>query len=179
MTTSASPRSELPEIVLRAISYSGRRHHGQMRKDRQTPYFAHPCRVLFILTHVFGVKDPEVLCAGVLHDTIEDTTTDFDDIAKEFNAKIAGWVSTLSKDKRMQEGPREEAFYRALAEAPIEVKLCKMADTLDNVCDAGGLTPGHGEKTRAKAEHLLEIFDGKIPAEWRHAYETLRARVHA
>lgn len=171
--------SAVPEFVLRAISYAGRRHGRQMRKDGATPYFAHPCRVLFILTHVFKVTDPEVLAAGVLHDTVEDTTTDFDDIAEHFGTRVAGFVSTLSKDKRLPEEVREKAFFSALAAAPLEVKLCKMADTLDNVCDVGGLTPAHGEKTRKKARHVLEIFDGKIPAEWMHAYETLRARVES
>jgi len=67
-------------LVLDAVSFAGRAHQGQLRKDRQTPYACHPFRVALIVRHAFGVDDPEVLAAAVLHDTIEDTTTDFDDL---------------------------------------------------------------------------------------------------
>src|SRR5438067_177442 len=92
---------------LEAISFAARAHHGQMRKDGLTPYASHAFRVCMVLRHVFNVADPRILTAAVLHDTIEDTTTDFDDIAEEFDAEIAQWVAALSKDKRLEEGPRE------------------------------------------------------------------------
>ncbi len=175
----SKPRTNdgVPDLVLRAISFAARRHAAQLRKDQETPYVAHPCRVLFILAHVFRVTDPEVLAAGVLHDTIEDTNTDYDDIAKAFGVRVAGFVAALSKDKRLDEAPREKAFFDGLAAAPLEVKLCKLADTLDNVIDVAGLGPGHGGKMFDKARHLLRIFDGKIPPEWRHAVDALRAKV--
>lgn len=167
----------VPELVLRAISYASRRHRGQMRRDGVTPYFSHPARVLFILSHAFGVRDPEILAAGVLHDTIEDTGADYDELAEHFGPRVAGWVATLSKDKRLPDETRENVFFDALAAAPIEVKLCKLADSLDNLLDAQGLPPGGAAKSRDKAERLLEAFRGRIPAEWSHAVDALRAGV--
>jgi guanosine-3',5'-bis(diphosphate) 3'-pyrophosphohydrolase len=162
-----------PDLVLRAISYASRKHRGQTRRDGQTPYASHPFRVLFILAHSFGVRDPEVLAAGVLHDTIEDTTTDYDEIAEAFGTRVAGWVAALTKDKRLPDARREQEFFDTLAASPLAVKLCKLADSLDNVRDAGRT----GGKSRQKAKRLLKAFKGRIPAEWRHAMEALRAEV--
>ena len=46
----------------------------------KTPYFSHPVRVCLVVRQVFGFDDPRMLAAALLHDTIEDTTTDCDDI---------------------------------------------------------------------------------------------------
>ena len=94
--------------LLEAVSFAARAHRHQLRKDQETPYAAHPFRVCLVLCEVFGVKDTRVLTAAVLHDTVEDTTTDFDDIEEKWDAEIAGWVALLSKDKRARNKDREE-----------------------------------------------------------------------
>lgn len=165
------------DIVRRAISFAAQRHYGQMRKDRITPYVAHPFRVLLLLRDQFDVRDPEVLAAGVLHDTIEDTTTDYDDLLREFGARVAGFVATLTKDKRLEDGERERRYFEDLRAAPVEVKLCKLADSLDNVLDAAALPPDGRDKAVRKARHLLEIVGPGFPKEWSHALEKLRAAV--
>ena len=124
------------KIILKAISFAARAHDGQIRKDEKTPYVSHAFRVSMILRHVFGVTDERVLAATVLHDTIEDTTTDFDDIDKEFGRDIAVWVGLLSKDKRKEEKEREEEYAAVLQGAPDAVKLIKLADVYDNIMDA-------------------------------------------
>src|SRR6266478_4852512 len=86
--------------LLEAIAFAARAHQGQLRKDGQTPYASHVFRVCLIIRQVFGIDDVSVLMAAVLHDTVEDTTTDYDDLQKEFGAEVAGWVADLSKDKR-------------------------------------------------------------------------------
>ncbi len=90
-------------LLLRAISFAARKHDGQMRKDHQTPYVSHVFRVAMTVSQVFEIHDPEIIAAAVLHDTLEDTTADFDDLNQRFGKKIAGWVALLSKDKRMPE----------------------------------------------------------------------------
>ncbi|MCE9582057.1 MAG: HD domain-containing protein [Planctomycetes bacterium] len=163
--------------LLKAISFAAQRHQGQMRKDKKTPYVAHPMRVSTILAQEFKVSDPDVLCAALLHDTIEDTTTDWDEIAKHFGPKVAGWVAMLSKDKRMEEDKREEKYFEELAKAPVEVKLCKLGDTVDNLIDVGGLERPSQEKALGKAKHLLELFRPGWPVEWEHAMERVARQV--
>src|SRR5271156_3140068 len=114
--------------LLDAVAFAARAHHGQLRKDRVTPYHSHVFRVCLIVRHVFGVEDPAVLTAAVLHDTIEDTTTDFDDVQEHFGAEVAGWVALLSKDKRRQDELREREYCDSLRSAPWQVKICKLAD---------------------------------------------------
>src|SRR5205807_6860456 len=89
-----------------------------------------------VLRHVFGVDDPQTLTAAVLHDTIEDTTTDFDDLEEHYGAEVAQWVSLLSKDKRLPDHEREAAYAAGLASAPWQVKVCKLADMYDNLTDS-------------------------------------------
>src|SRR5437667_4119346 len=89
--------------LLEAVSFAARAHQGQVRKDGKTPYASHVFRVCLVLRHVFGVDDPQTLTAAVLHDTIEDTTTDFDDLEERYGADVAQWGSVVSKAKRVRD----------------------------------------------------------------------------
>jgi guanosine-3',5'-bis(diphosphate) 3'-pyrophosphohydrolase len=60
--------------LTKACSFAAFKHRNQKRKNGNTPYINHPLEVLEILASS-GVEDIETLCAGVLHDTIEDTQT--------------------------------------------------------------------------------------------------------
>lgn len=121
---------------MKAASFAARKHNGQIRKDGKTPYVAHPFRVAMIVRDVFGFADEEMLAAALLHDTIEDTPTDHDDISKLFGEKVAGIVSALTKDMRLPKESREEAYDRQLAEGPWEARLIKLADVYDNISEA-------------------------------------------
>src|SRR4051794_38125771 len=79
--------------LLRTVAFAARAHQGQLRKDGKTPYVSHVVRVAFVVRNVFGFDDPRMLQAALLHDTIEDTKTDFDDIAGEFSTEVAEWVA--------------------------------------------------------------------------------------
>ena len=78
----------------RAASFAARAHAGQVRKDGVTPYFAHPVRVAMIVREVFGCDDEVALAAAFLHDTIEDTRTDYDDLLGAFGPRVADCVGT-------------------------------------------------------------------------------------
>ena len=157
-----------------AISFSATKHKAQMRKDGATPYFAHPVRVMLAVLREFGECDPDTLSAAILHDTIEDTNTDFDEIAERFGETVAQYVGFLTKDKRLPEIEREESFFETLARGPRAVKLVKIADTLDNLRDAKAGS-GNVKKTIEKAERLFAIY-GKDP-HVKHALDVLRAEV--
>lgn len=132
----AEKPEDLGRDMLAAVSFAARAHQGQFRHDGATPYASHPFRVCLIVREIFGVADQRALVAAILHDTIEDTKTDFDDVAEQFGEEIAGWVATLSKDKRLKETEREEAYVAGLREAPWQVQVCKLGDVYDNLLDA-------------------------------------------
>ena len=87
------------------------------------------------VAHVFGVDDPVALCAALLHDTIEDTTTDYEDIEERFGPDVAACVAALTKNMALPESIREKEYDSRLAAAGWRAKLVKLADTYDNYCD--------------------------------------------
>jgi len=122
-----------------AIAFAARAHQGQLRKDDKTPYVSHVFRVAMIVRDLFGFDDPRMLAAAVLHDTIEDTTKDFDDVEECFGREVAEWVSMLTKNKSLPEAAREEEYVRRLLAAPWQVQACKLADVYDNLSDMDSL----------------------------------------
>jgi len=120
----------------RAVSFAARKHAGQLRKDGQTPYFAHPVRVAMVVRHVFGQADETALVAALLHDVLEDTTADYDELSEEFGRDVADAVAALSKDSRLPEEQREAEYDRQLSAASWQARLIKLSDVYDNYCDA-------------------------------------------
>lgn len=149
MATTAAPVPSLPEVWQQAASFAARAHDGQRRKDGLTPYVAHLARVTLTLAVVFGCQDPAVLAAALLHDTIEDTTTDFDDLEGMFGADIAGLVAALTKNSTLRESLREPEYDARLAAADWRARLIKLADVYDNYADGALQEPGDA-KARAK-----------------------------
>lgn len=164
--------------VLQAISFAAFHHRHQLRKDQRTPYAAHPMRVTLLVAVDFGMTDPDVLAAAVLHDTIEDTNADCDDIIERFGERVASMVAALTKDKRLPEEERERKYFEGLMQAPPEVKLVKVADTLDNLLDSGTIS-GAGTPTKhlKKAREILENFEADVSPRWPQALERLRTLV--
>jgi guanosine-3',5'-bis(diphosphate) 3'-pyrophosphohydrolase len=132
-----------------AASFAARYHQGQMRKDGKTPYIAHPFRVAMTVRDVFGIDDAVALAAALLHDMIEDTTADYDDLEREFGTEVARVVAALTKDMRLPEKEREAAYDRQLGTAPWQARLVKLADVYDNVSDC--LDDGMRRKAVEKA----------------------------
>jgi guanosine-3',5'-bis(diphosphate) 3'-pyrophosphohydrolase len=161
--------AEAPDDLERlraAIGLAARKHAGQLRKDKETPYVAHPMRILARLTVELGVKDVDVLCAAVLHDTIEDTTTDFDDVVELCGETVARWVAAMTHDKRLPEDERERRFREEVASAPWQVRLVKLADAYDNVLDSGILTGAKRARFLANKRGELELLARDLPAEY-------------
>lgn len=127
---------EKSKIWQNAVMLSVKAHRFQTRKDGVTPYISHPMRVCLALVFMFDVHAPEILSAALLHDVIEDTNLDFDDIHEACGRDVASLVASLSKDTRMEYEPREKMYSEQLASASWKVKIIKMADIYDNICDA-------------------------------------------
>jgi guanosine-3',5'-bis(diphosphate) 3'-pyrophosphohydrolase len=164
-----NPLADLQE----AVAFAARAHQGQRRKDGATPYASHVFRVCLIVRDLFGVADRRVLAAAVLHDTIEDTTTDHDDLAERFGPDVADWVAALSKDKRLPHAEREAAYCRALAGAPWQVQVCKLADVYDNLSDAGNQPEAGRARALENARRYLEALEEALKPEAAAAWRTV------
>src|SRR5262249_35077262 len=151
--------------LLDAVAFAARAHRGHKRKDGETPYVSHVFRVCLIVRHVFGIDDERVLAAALLHDTIEDTRTDYDDLAERFGDEIAGWVALLSKDKRQREAAREKAYVKQLLHGPWQVQACKLADIYDNLIDSTHLPPEAQQRSLNRARDYIAALSKKPPPE--------------
>lgn len=111
---------------------------------------------------VFGCTDEVILAAALLHDTIEDTTTDFDDLQREFGVQVAEIVAALTKNMAMPEKAREADYVSRIARADWRARLIKLADQYDNVCDAkaSGWTGEKMDKVISKAEAAITWAEG-------------------
>jgi len=157
--------------LLEAISFAARAHQGQLRRDGKTPYASHVLRVCLIARHVFGADETQVLTAAALHDTLEDTTTDFDDLQDKFGRDVAEWVAALSKDKRLPEPEREKAYVEGLANAPWQVKLCKLADIFDNLMDSSRSPPDQQARVCQNAHRYLAGLEPNLPERVREPWK--------
>jgi len=166
-------------LVFEAVAFAARAHRNQIRKDKETPYVSHVFRVCLVVRHVFGFDDPRMLAAALLHDTIEDTPTDYDDIQDRFGPEIARWVVALSQDMRLPSGEREQTYHRALAAADWQVKVCKLADVYDNLGDSRHLSPNGRRKTIAKSHAYLDILRPNLPEQALPALRLVEQRLAA
>jgi (p)ppGpp synthase/HD superfamily hydrolase len=164
-------------IIFEAAAFAARAHKNQFRKDKVTPYFSHPVRVCLVVRQVFGFDDPAMLAAALLHDTIEDTTTDCDDIIERFGPLVAKWVAALSKDSRLPHDEREAEYAGILAAADWQVKVIKLADLYDNLGDSQSISPDRGRRTVQKSHFYLDAIRPDLPAEARTAFRLVEERL--
>ena len=114
-----------------AIRFATERHAGQTRKGTNIPSILHPLEVLQILYSMRA--DTELLIAGVLHDTVEDTDTTLEEIRERFGADVADLVASNSEDKSKTWDERKQHTIEMLRGANHRVKQLILADKLSNL----------------------------------------------
>lgn len=150
--------SDRHDLWQRAAAFAARAHEHQVRKDGKTPYVSHPFRVAMTIRHIFNCDDEIIIAAALLHDVIEDTGADYDDLAEAFGEEVADLVALMSKDMRQVEHEREVAYDEQLKSGSWKAKLIKLADVYDNLSDAGP----RGGSVRSfikKAERAIDLAD--------------------
>ena len=142
------------DIVLKAASFAADRHRDQRRKDAEaSPYINHPLTVARLLSEEGGVTDADVLCAALLHDTIEDTATTADELREVFGVRITSIVLEVTDDKSLPKAERKRLQIEHAAMLSHEAKLVKLADKIANVRDILHSPPADWSERR-KAEYF-------------------------
>jgi (p)ppGpp synthase/HD superfamily hydrolase len=144
------------QLWQRAASFAARAHLNQTRKDGSTPYFSHPARVALTVAYIFKCDDDTVLAAALLHDTIEDTQTDYDDIEGSFGRPVAECVAALTKNMILPESRRERDYYERLRKADWRARLVKLGDAYDNYCDRAHLAE-QGRKALKRLKDAIAL----------------------
>ena len=124
------------EIVKKAYNYADNLHSGQMRQSGE-PYIMHPLNVAYILAEMHADKD--TICAGLLHDTLEDTNTTKEDIAHYFNQDVANLVDGVTKISKMNFSSKQAQNYANTRKIitgiteDVRIIIIKLADRLHNM----------------------------------------------
>ncbi len=151
------PQDDLT-IVKKAYDYSLKHHEGQTRASGE-PYLVHPLEVALVLAEM--KMDPVAVAAGLLHDSVEDTSVTIEDIRAEFGEQVAHIVEGVTKISKIDFATREEQQAENLRKMmlamvdDIRVVLIKLADRLHNMRTLEHLQP---ERQRKIAEETLEIY---------------------
>jgi (p)ppGpp synthase/HD superfamily hydrolase len=161
MPASAETASSLASWQ-RAAAFAARKHQHQFRKDERTPYVSHVYRVAMTVRHVFNCGDPAILVAALLHDTIEDTTTDFDELSEHFGEDVAALVAALTKNMALPDAQREAEYDARLAKADWRARLIKLADVFDNLSDYSPETGMRRQSVLDKCARALELASGDM-----------------
>ena len=146
------------ELVRKAYEFSQRIHSGQQRASGE-PYLVHPLEVALVLAEM--KMDPVAIAAGLLHDSVEDTSVTIVDIRKEFGEQVAHIVEGVTKISKIDFASREEQQAENLRKMmlamvdDIRVVLIKLADRLHNMRTLAHLEP---ERQQKIARETLDIY---------------------
>lgn len=129
------------ESVIKAANFAAIKHKKQIRKDGETPYINHPIGVANILVFEGGITDSVVLQAALLHDTVEDTDTTFEELEENFGVEVKNIVSEVTDDKTLPYHTRKMLQVEHAGKCSYKAKLVKLADKLYNLRDLQKVTP--------------------------------------
>mgnify|MGYP001156782064 CR=1 FL=1 len=148
-----------PEVLSKAYTFALEAHKHQKR-DSGDPYLIHPVAVANILSDL--KLDSATITTGLLHDTIEDTNTTYDTVAKEFGKEIADLVDGVTKiseieGKAVENSKAENIRKLILATSKdIRVLLVKIADRLHNMRTLNSITDE--DKRKRISKETMEIY---------------------
>jgi len=141
--------------ILRASVFAAHKHRNQRRKDVDaSPYINHPLMLAHVLSAEGGVSDAATLCAALLHDTIEDTDTQADEVAREFGDEIATLVMEVTDDRTLAKAERKRLQIEHAATISDKAKRVKLADKISNLRDVA-----HSPPAGWSLERRREYFD--------------------
>ena len=149
-------------VVIDALGFAARKHRDQRRKDHAaSPYINHPIALVEVLCNEAGVRDPAVLCAALLHDTIEDTQTTAAELEAVFGMDVCAIVLEVTDDRSLTKAERKRAQVERAGRVSREARLVKLADKICNLRDVASSPPVGWDLARRQAyfDWALEVVD--------------------
>ena len=150
-------------LLLEALAFAAHKHREQRRKDAEaSPYINHPIALANVLVNEAGVSDVEVICAALLHDTVEDTATTHEELLNAFGTRIARIVAEVTDDKKLPKAERKRLQVEHAPHISREAKLVKLADKIANLRDVAERPPAGWDLARRREyfEWAKRVIDG-------------------
>ena len=158
------------KLVREAYEFAADAHAGQRQESDESPYIEHPAAVARLLQHA-GFSD-EVVAAGLLHDAVEDSEVEIEELERRFGREVANLVSVMTEPQRLQNFRARKAAHRMqIADAGCEAAAIFAADKLAIVQNLRRAVARDGEESvrrrlskplEQKIEHYrktLEMLD--------------------
>ena len=151
------------QSLVDAVAFAADKHRTQRRKDVEaSPYINHPIGLAHLLACEANVSDERVLIAAILHDTIEDTKTTFEDLKERFGLPIAKTVAEVTDDKLLAPRRRKEYQVEHAPHLSRRAKLVKLADKTCNLRDLATSPPKDWDQKRRREyfDWAKQVVDG-------------------
>lgn len=142
-------------LILRAAEFAAHKHRDQRRKDADaSPYINHPISLANVLRNEGGITDPVILMAALLHDTLEDTETTWEELRGQFGDEVADVVAEVTDTKWLSKQARKRLQIAKASHSSARARAVKIADKICNVRDMLGSPPAGWPLAR-----IQEYFD--------------------
>jgi guanosine-3',5'-bis(diphosphate) 3'-pyrophosphohydrolase len=156
--------------LLDAVNFAASKHRCQRRKDAEaSPYVNHPIAVAHLLATRAGVRDLMTLQAAILHDTIEDTDTCYEELAACFGKEVADIVAEVTDDKSVPKAERKRLQIKNAPNKSQSAALVKLADKTCNLRDILESPPSDWSSARKReyfdwAKGVVDLLPAVNPA---------------
>ena len=150
------------KLLTKALAFAAHKHRDQRRKDPgASPYINHPIGLANVLVNEGKVSQPEILCAAILHDTLEDTETRVEELTQAFGGVISRIVMEVTDDKSLPKPARKRAQVDHAPSLSLEAKAVKLADKICNLRDVEQAAPPDWSLSRRQAyfDWAKEVVD--------------------
>lgn len=135
--------------ICEAVNFAADKHRLQTRKNKEkTPYISHPIGVAYNLLNIGKVRDSSVIVGALLHDTVEDTQTTFEEIEQKFGKVVTGYIREVTDNKSLAQQLRKRLQVISATHKSKGAALIKLADKLYNVNDLLNNPPTDWSQTR-------------------------------
>lgn len=156
------------KVLARALAFAAQKHRDQRRKDFEaSPYINHPIALFDHLVNVGSISDTEILCAALLHDTIEDTRTTPEELTEVFGADISGIVQEVTDDKDLEKDERKQLQIDHAPHLSKKARAVKLADKICNLSDVISSPPSNWslERRQQYFDWAKLVIDG-LRGDW-------------
>lgn len=156
------------QMLIKALAFASHKHSDQRRKDQgASPYINHPIALTNLLVNEGGITDPEILCAALLHDTVEDTDTTPEEVIEAFGVTIGGIVIEVTDNKSLLKDERKQAQVNHAPHLSTKARAVKLADKTCNLRDVVENPPHHWPLQRRQGyfDWAKQVIDG-LRGDW-------------
>ena len=141
-------------LIARAADFAARAHVTQKRKGAaQEPYINHLAEVALLLTEATDGADADLIAASWLHDTLEDTETEREELEARFGSAVAAIVAEVTDDKALPKAERKRLQVETAPSKSAEARMLKIADKTSNL-RALAMSPPMGWDLERRDEYI-------------------------